>query len=266
MNCFDFRLALLASLTGCALSGSAQSLYTLNDNGATVAVSRGGSTAGAVVDFRVGGAASMLNFEGFFIRFAGEGSERLVGDLGTPISSQMSPNEAVFSWTAGSTILSLDYKLTGFGTKGSLAERISIQNNATSSLSLSLFMYADFDLGAGPENDTAEFVGDNEVLQTDDAYQSRFVSADTPTARELAGFPDLFISLTDSEITNLNPSVTSFTGDATYAYQWNLEIAAGQTYSATHQKILAAVPEPGSIAALAFGAFAVLRRRRTKSS
>jgi hypothetical protein len=55
----------------------------------------------------------------------------------------------------------------------------------------------------------------------------------------------------------------SFTGDATYAYQWNQNLAPGGSFSMSTDRLVA-VPEPGSMIALGFGAAALLARRRRK--
>jgi hypothetical protein len=103
---------------------------------------------------------------------------------------------------------------------------------------------SDFDLGGFGGQDVA--VGDvNGIIQTDGSTILSVHSSLMPNAFQVAPFPDLFLSLSDFSITNLDNGGSPFgPGDATFAYQWNLTIPAGQSISFSIDKDF--IPEPGT--------------------
>jgi hypothetical protein len=75
-----------------------------------------------------------------------------------------------------------------------------------------------------------------------------------------------FGSLTTTPGYNLDTSAgngigQNYSGDAAYGFQWNVDLGVGQSFTVSTDKV-AAVPEPGTIAALGIGAIALLRKRK----
>jgi hypothetical protein len=88
-----------------------------------------------------------------------------------------------------------------------------------------------------------------------------------PSHHEANTFPTTLASLTDGNPTTLNDNDTA-TGDATWAFQWDLTIAPGGSSIISKDKHISAVPEPVSIMLLGtamLGLMHQIRRRRRTS-
>lgn len=144
----------------------------------------------------------------------------------------------------------------------SLLETLMFFNRTGQPIPLTLFMETDLDVGGTAEN---RAVGDINGINQSAPGWSALVSANPiPDAFQIAPFPDLFLSLGDTASTNLTNTGSPFgPGDATFAFQWNVILPVGSTYTVSVQK--AFVPEPATwcLTALGFGtALAFGRRRR----
>lgn len=156
------------------------------------------------------------------------------------------------------------YTLRG-GTNGSgrsdLAEQIVFRNNSGSALDLSFFQFVDFDLGGDAGDDFAQILNPNTVAQSDNNF---FVSETvvTPAASLFdVDFQGTIASLlNNSSIDDLSGN-SSFAGDAAWAFQWNFQLAAGQSFLISKDKGI--VPAPGAAALLGIAGLAATRRRRS---
>lgn len=144
-------------------------------------------------------------------------------------------------------------------------------------LSLTWFVYADFNLTGTAADDTASG-GVSGIAQQDGAT----LAAVTPVllvsplqafpgpqanAFQIAAFSTIRDSFNDGGITNLNNTGSPFgPGNATFAFQWDLSLSAGETINLSIVKDLVPVPTPNTLLLLGAGlaglAWSGWRRRR----
>jgi hypothetical protein len=126
--------------------------------------------------------------------------------------------------------VSLQGGATGSHTS-SLAETISLQNTNTSSVTLHLYDYTDFDLGGTETGDTVSVSTNNVAVQQGKGVTAiQSIQGQAPSFWQAGWYP-----LVLDNINSTNPAVLSDNilpnqpGDQTFAYQWDLSVGAGQT-------------------------------------
>ncbi|MEM7682363.1 MAG: PEP-CTERM sorting domain-containing protein [Planctomycetota bacterium] len=168
--------------------------------------------------------------------------------------------------------LSLDGGLPGSGASD-LAEQISIDNRGDTTRSFSFFQYVDFNLSGDGTDDFAFLQNANTVLQ-EDAFTSvaETVVTPSPDFAEIRPVPDTLNELQDNNADNLEVALAGldsfvpigFQGDVSWAFQWDVELAPGETFQISKDKRLQVVPEPGSVALLTAASGLLLSRRRRR--
>lgn len=151
------------------------------------------------------------------------------------------------------------------GTNGSnnssISELISVSNNSNQSMTLSIFQFVDMDMGGDFSDDWASVVDANVVQQWDDSnFVSETVATPVPTLFQVGNQFDIASALNDDDIDNLDGTASAGPTDIGWAFQWDITVAAGQSFLISIEKAI--VPAPGSIALLAFAGIATTRRRR----
>lgn len=239
-------------------------MATLTDGTSQVKIVKTGIDAGVVSNWTIGLDPSQVTELSPWFRTSNDGFERRLGDLGSAIFSQPQLNVARFSWNTTAMSISLEYTLTGGVGSAVLSESLKIHNNAaTGRLAIALFDYNDFDLELGSSFDTVEKLSGSNVHQFDGMYAAGASYALSPSALQVAGFPEILSALSNDVPDNLDPTLSAYgPGDATFGAQWNAIIDPGATLSIDMSKTLA-VPEPGSIAALGLGLLLARRRKST---
>lgn len=261
-----FRIISAAALTASAVWSQAQVQFVnLNDNGSSVRIVRNGVNAGVADRFVVGLSTDQLTEQSWWLRVGNEPMESRVGALGTPVVSILGPNQVRFLWTTSQLSVKIDYMLIGGVGNAALSEQIEIINLSQSVLDFSLFEYDDFDLGQVASDDTVTVSNPSTITQTSEGYTAQVSVSQLPSAMEVAGFPSIFLKLSDGDIDNLDPSLTTFTGDATFGMQWDRTLGPSQSFVMGKTKILA-VPEPSAMLVLGLASACALRRKwlRTK--
>ena len=129
---------------------------------------------------------------------------------------------------------------------------------------LHLFEYDDFDLGTSFSDDRAELVNSSTIRQFDAQTNALVGTVPVPSHWQIAASGPIFASLTDTNPTTLTDSGSPFgPGDATFAFEWDVTIAAGDTFLMSKNKLIdQVVPEPVTLFSL--GAFGLLALRRRK--
>jgi len=150
------------------------------------------------------------------------------------------------------------------GTDGSgvsdLAEQISLTNTGTSTIFISFFQYVDFDLGDDSGDDWGQIVDGNVAQQFDDEFAlSETVVTPTPTFFQMGEHEDMFDLWSNGVVDNLD-GTSSHQGDVVWAFQWDIELEAGDSFLISKDKSI--VPAPGSLALLAGAGLISTRRRR----
>jgi hypothetical protein len=197
--------------------------------------------------------------------------------------SQPLPDQAILNYTSTSFDVQLTYALTG-GSVGSgvsdVAESIKIINNTASALDFHLFLYSDFDMAGTALGDTVTSVtyfpygsspGYNSVTQVEGADLNQTTFGTFANRAEAGLSTTILGKLNDGSSTDLLNAVGGFgpvtSADMSYAFQWNLSIAAGASKTITVDKRLdiVPIPEPTTAALSLLGLAALFhasRRRR----
>ncbi|MBE3069060.1 MAG: PEP-CTERM sorting domain-containing protein [Planctomycetes bacterium] len=152
---------------------------------------------------------------------------------------------------------------TGSGTS-EIAEIIRINNtSATDSLDFHFFQYADFNLNDDGSQDTVDITGGNTAYQASPtAYVAETVVTPKPSHFEAALSGMTLASLSDAAPTTLSDTPTAGPGDVSWAFEWDKEIAPGQTLLISKDKNI--VPEPATMALMGTGLVIALAARRKR--
>jgi hypothetical protein len=154
-------------------------------------------------------------------------------------------------------------------------ESVRIDNTTASPLSLSLILYANYDLGDTATDATAFFSDPRALTQLEDLISLNDVVHEasvtvTPTRVQVDTSGNLYGLLTDGKGDDLN-NVLSLSGAANYEYaiQWDLNIAAGRSFTLGLTNSVT-VPEAGSVVLIglvaSIGGCGLLWRDRRRSN
>jgi hypothetical protein len=223
---------------------------------------------------------NQLNQQWFWYR-VGSGSQSSIDALPAPTLSQ--PAAGVLSATYANSQFSLQivYSLVG-GADGSgtaaIGEQIKIQNLTGSSLDFHFFQYADFNVG-GTANNSVVTLGKNlkglfnEALVSSGSMSisEQVDSVISPGANrgEANTFANTLNNLNGTMNYALNNATNAGPGHATWAFEWDPNIAAGSTFIITkglHIDGVSPVPEPATWSLVSMGLIAVgaLKRYRNR--
>lgn len=167
--------------------------------------------------------------------------------------------------------LDIEYSLSG-GAPGSHAsdimETITIQNNSGTTLDFHFFQYTDFNLNENANNDVVVMEDRYRVSQSGGLWvaSETVVSpeADYIEANYYNATNATLIKLNDGFATVLNDVPTAGPGNVTWAFQWDLTVASGDTEIITKDKRLYLIPEPLTMLAVFGGLLGLggyIRRR-----
>jgi len=143
----------------------------------------------------------------------------------------------------------------------SLAEQISLINTSNSTISISFFQYVDFDLGDDSDGDSGMIADGNIAQQWNDEFAlSETVVTPSPTLFQMGYEGDLYELWENGQIDDLNGDSSLEDDDVAWAFQWNIELEAGQSFLISKNKTI--VPTPGTLALLVGAGLVSTRRRR----
>lgn len=194
-----------------------------------------------------------------FVFHSGAGFGFVEAGSGTAVGTQ--------SWTGLGGVFSavLTSTLIDGGAAGQamLVQSMQIINTGAAALDISLFNFADYDVGGTFPGDTASLVGTNtfDIVDGANFVQHLGQSADD---WQVTAFNTLYTGLTNASVTNLNNTGLPFgPGDYTGAHQWNRLIGIGGsvTVTAVHA-VNSLAPAPGALAMLGVAGLLGGRRRR----
>ena len=274
MKRYCFLVVVLGLLAVLGIPDS-QAVYILSDGNSQAGVNEDG---GSMFFWEVDGINHLFE-QWFWYRVGDTGPEKRVNstnlDLGTSGATDTNfdgYDETLFLTYVGSDFtIELTFVLTGGPSdsdKSDIAEVISITNTSATALDFHFYQYTDFDLG-GFLGDTVVKKNANTFHQEDPYYVAgEVVGTPAPSRWEAGLFPSTLNRLNDGVATDLNNSSGPATGDATFAWQWDMGIAAGDALVISKDKNITPVPEPGTLLLLGSGllGLAVYTRRRRKES
>ena len=232
--------------------------FTLAFKNSSVGINITNSNAG-ISSWNVDG-VNNLNRQWFYYRIGG-GPESPVQSISSSptVTFAQVPNiisKLNVTYANASYSVQLGFELTGgnpgSGTSG-FTESISIQNLSGSSLAFHFFQYSDFDLWGLSGNQTVQFLQNPansqyyKVVQTDGFRTLTEIinTANPPIGAVEANLANVTLSsLTDGSQTDLNGNTSAGPGNVTFAYQWDVNLAAGGSFQLS--KLLTIVPEPSA--------------------
>jgi hypothetical protein len=174
----------------------------------------------------------------FWLRQDPSSAQVSFDQLGQPLGLSWTSASATINYLPQGLKVTLSFTLNG-GISGShassLEETVSIQNTNNSPVSLHVYDYTDFDLNGESGGDTLSFPSTNLVLQQGKATTAtQSVQGQTPSFWEGSWY-----ALTLDKVQTASPAMLSDQitpnqpGDQTFAYQWDVSLAAGQTFVVT---------------------------------
>lgn len=261
---------LILALCATVGSSAAAQTFTLSDLNSTAEF----DTASGQISWMVDGVEQIFD-QSFWFRRAADSQEYRVNDVNLSLDGVFTADTNPFRDTNDDafgqlysdgnglqieTIFTLRGGNAGSG-RADLGEQIILRNNGTSAISLSFFQFVDFDLGGDFSDDSAQIINGNTVQQSDDDFfVSEVVVSPAPTLVQVSNQFDIFSALSDGDIDDLNGNTSFGPGDAGWAFQWDITIAAGDSFIISKDKSI--VPAPGSVALLSIAGLAATRRRR----
>jgi len=252
--------------------------------GASGAVTHTLTDGNSVAEFDLTSAAGLQNWfvdgidhlqqQWFWYRVGALGQETSIDNLTLSMAKLSDTNEdpgmdTLYVKYLGTNVkLELTFLLTG-GSTGSymsdIAETIRITNTSTgkTSFDFHFFEFLDFDLNNDGSNDTAEITGSNTAKQTAPAvFYAEEVVTPTPNHHAVSNDGSILASLTDTGATTLDDSVGPVTGDTSFAFEWDWNIAAGKSVVISKDKNI--LPEPATLGLMGLGAAVMVFGRRKK--
>lgn len=272
MNSIAFGALALAVAAG---SASAQ-ISELWDNNAYVRVNTAETGNRIGMDrWEIDGTNHLYN-QWFWFRIGDNGPEQRINalpEVGRAVvdtNTFIDPRPDTFNiryGTAATYYMDVRFSLTG-GAPGSqssdILETISITNNTSTVLPFRFFQYSDFDLNNDVVDDAVWINPFNRAWQSDSGMVlSETVVSPMPFAREVNTYANTINSLDDANPTFLNGNGVLNDGvrrDYTWAFQWNFDLAPGDTFIISKDKLI--TPAPGAAAVLGLGGLMAARRRR----
>ncbi len=266
MNTFGTRSLSIAALGLVSVVASAQ-IFNMSDGGSAVTVD---ASVGTVTAFVVGGTDHAFEHT-YYLRNGDGGTASGLGSFTLDSFSQPMSHYLELVYSNSTFQIQIRYLLTGAANQGDLAESVVVRNISGQSASMRLFQYSDWDMAGTAASDTVTRLNSSTMDQSDGVVAANIAvhgGTPIPDFTEMGVFPTIRANITGTNGYYLDTSAgngigDSFTGDATYAYQWNQNLAPGGSFSMSTDRLVA-VPEPGSMIALGFGAAALLARRRRK--
>jgi hypothetical protein len=244
-----------------ALAGSAAAqVVDLANGGSLASINAGPNGLSGLTDWRVANGDNQVVQQAYAYR-VGNGLVNVVNTISAPAISQPTADLATIGYTSAADAydISFRYLLTGSASSSDLAEVVTLTNNGQSTLTYTLFEYDLFTLGGLPGG-TATLQNTSTIHQSRAGIEVTVGATRIPDRYMISDSTSVVLSIFNGQLTNTQPSFSG--NDVAFAFQWDVTLAAGQSWQMSKNKILA-VPEPTTLLALAsIVASAALRRRK----
>jgi hypothetical protein len=254
-------LCLVLAAAGTAEAG----LYTLADLNSTATYDTSLGMTGWTVD-----GVSQLYLQSFYYSIGGGDVENLADlPLTFSRSADVNPNpgDEVLSlrYAGGGLQADLGYTLAGSGDgsrQSDIGETISVQNVSGQTMVFHFYQYVDLDLGGTDDNDTVSILNQRFAFQSDPvSTNSETIVVGAPSHYQAGNFIDVLNSVEGGTLTD---DAGAYTGDAAWAFQWDVTLAPGGQFGVNIDKAISpmpSAPEPATLLLVALGGLAMLRRR-----
>jgi len=197
--------------------------------------------------------------------------EYSIDEISAPSVSQPTPNIAVLVYDDENITVEVTYILvSGPGLLAAdLAETVKITNNMEEEIEIDFFQYSDFDLGGTEGDELVSIMGGSTAVQFDlvaGYAMSETIVGNNPELSEVGIYSDTLDKLEDDGIDDLDAS-TVLVGpdDLTWAFQWKERLLLpGEALVIGKDKLIEAIPEPGSALVLVAGLAGLASRRRRR--
>ncbi len=248
-------------------------LVTLNDANSSAQIAA--NTQQGMFNWTVDG-INQLNQQWFWYRIGTTGPEASINSISAPAITQPGANVATISYANALFSVSSTYTLRG-GLAGSgasdIGESVVINNLSGAVLNLHFFQYSDFSLGGTPQNDFTALsrsmitglyneaaVWDANLVLTENVDTTASPGANHG---EVAPIGVTLISLNDGSPTTLSDVAGPLgPGHYTWAFEWDLNIAVGDSIIISKDKNIQAalIPEPSALGLVLVGLGVFCRR------
>jgi len=256
----------------------AATVVTLTDGDSTVEIDAGSSAGMYKWDI---GNTGYLAQQWFWIRTNVDGvyddREYSFDEISAPVvAPQPDSDVATMTYSDANIEAQVTYILTDEPgpTGGSdIVEILLITNKTGQAMTLDLFQYSDFELGGNANDTKVEVLNGNTAKQHDiqvAALLSETIVSGAPALSEVDDDGSTLAKLMDGGVDDLD-GTTSLTklDDLTWAFQWQVEIAAGQGLALSKNKHLSIasggggqVPEPAGLGLIGLALLGLRKRRK----
>lgn len=244
-------LCALMAIGACAVSASP---VTLTHNNSQFTIDPAAAEGASVWSLDQ---IDQLYIQQWYYKLSPTGPVYAIGSLGTPAQETFTVplgggEGLVTTYTTSGFKVSISYTLRGGAPESGssdISEQFSIVNTSNQSLYFSLFEYSDFDLMPNVTDDRGMFTDSNTVEQWDGQHLVRESVVRTPTHYEIGHYKEVSADMFGG---NLHDSVCDEAvgpTDLAWAFQWDMNIAAGNSVDFSKDKAFSAnsVPEPISV-------------------